>query len=285
MKTEEKINCKLCRSRVLKSHAIGSLCRICDRVFSTAEDITNMLSRDDIPEWLTNFLPECASIFEEDRRFKKYYSAADLIILKSAFAYGGGDFPIDDLKKLFRSEEDKRKIFQVLSRAGIAELDGNRVHLEPLAKKICELIPAGADWGDPEIKKIQEQMRGWITFLLGYSLTRHWVEGNHDLGRPRNFLIILSYLCRLWDFEGEIPKRVHGSELFSPDECPFGVGPRQLARLLSRIIGLGGRYPKLFERSYNRGGGRLDLDLKPQTQVFIERERERYRERERGARS
>jgi len=282
MKTKEKIYCELCGNLVLKSQAVGDICRNCDRILSVVEDPVDMLSKGELPPWLTDFLPECASVFEGDWRFGKYYKAADLIIFKSAFAYGGGDFPIDDLEELFGSEEERKKIFQVLGQADIAKLDGNTVRLGPLAKKVCELIPTGADWGSPEIKEIQEQMRGWITFLLGRRLIRAWVEGNHDLRRPRNLLLILSYLCRLWPFEGEIPQRVRGSELFSPEEHPFGVSTAQLTRLLQRIIGLGGRYPKFFERSYDMGHGRLELDLKPQTQVFIERERERYRERERA---
>ena len=280
MTREEKVYCELCGSLVLKAHAVENLCRNCHRILSIAEDPQNVLSKGEVPQWLADFLPECASIFEGDWRFGKYYKVADRIIFKSAFGHSGGDFPVDDLSGL--PEKDREKIFYTLSRAGIAHLDGDTIRLGPLAKKVCELLPTGADWGSPEIKSIQEQMRGWITFLLAWPLIDIWIKGERALGRPRNFLVIMSYLCRLWDWPDAIPKTVRGAELFSPDARPFGLSETQLTRLLERIVGLGGRYPKFFERSYDKGVGYLDLDLKPQTQIFVERERERYRERERS---
>lgn len=284
MTREQTIICDLCGSRVLKAHAIEGVCRNCHRILSVAEDPSDRLSKGEVPQWLRDFLPEIASVFEGDWRFGKYYKVADEIIFKSAFGHGGGDFPVGDLLALPESQAYRERIFRVLHAAGLASLDGDTVRLGSLGKRVCELLPAGADWGSPEIKGIQEEMRGWITFLLAKSLIDAWQTSDHEFGRPRNFLVVMSYLCRLWDFPDAIPKTVRGAELFSPDEHPFGLRQSQLIRLLQRIIGLGGRYPKLFERSYDRSDirvGYLDLDLKPQTHSFIEMERERYRERER----
>ncbi len=255
----------------------------CEMARDIVDDLREMLSEGTAEAWVRDFIPELNFVFEEDWRLRRIFKVAERVIVKSILYFGGGNFSIDELEiDLPRSELDR--IFDVLTAAGLASLDGDEIHLGTIGSKLCqENIATGAALDSPGVRGPIEELRGWICITVAKSLLDEWLRGIRRPGRPKNLLKMLQWLSNVMiDNPDRIPTTLEANEIFYERYDVFGISQAQIERLAIALLGLRGKSPKVFAAFRPQPGGMLLVDLKRETRIFLERERERVLERRRG---
>ena len=291
--------CALCEDTVEPAYTFvvegRDLCQQHGRGILILNGLYERLSNRETEPSDTDFVPELNLAFEmEDWRARKYFAVAQRIIVTSAFRFSGGDFPREELAWKQVNEEEDSDIFQLLSRAGIAELDKGEVRLSSKVKDLCQALVTGERLNSDEVRKTLEGVYGWNSVSLGKALIDDWLDGNRgkgSKGRPRYLCAILSFLGNilyLQEHSEQLDRHVHAGILSNYNRKALpGMSLHQYWELIIRLLGLGGKACRIIEASYSKltpTGPELEVDLKDTTLLFLERERERQREyiRERG---
>jgi len=273
--------CPLCENEVRDPNR--NMHEQCEMAMDILNDLTEMLSNKTVEPWVRDFIPELNFVFEEDWRVKRIFKITEKVIVTSLLHYAGGDFPATELELNLSASESSR-LFDVLETAELAKLEEDKVRLCPLGKRLCEEeLATGAPLDSPGVRRPIEELRGWICITVARALLDDWLEGNRGAGRPRNLLKMLQWLSNVMiDNPDKVPATLEANEIFYERRDFFGISKPQTERLAAALLGIRGKYPKLFAAFRPSAGGLLYVDLKPQTQRFLERERDRVRARQRA---
>jgi len=277
--------CILCRHSS-KDIAPDGLCQECDLVHLETDLIYHMYESNAVEDWAREFVRELEAVFRRDRRAARFFEAANEVILVSLRGRFAGGVPIRELRTLrHRTSGDVSQIMAILETAKIAAVVGDRIVLGDLGKTFADLVPAGVPLTDESVRAPAEEMRGAICVALSKALIGAYEAGD-DVGRPRNYVLLMKRLGRHVIREVDLPGPINATV---PDDDFFECDPRQVVqvsiqqreRLLADLVGLGGGAPRIVASLRQRTGGHFEITLKDSVVAFLERVRERERERRR----